>query len=162
MPNATTFFTVGPQQQPASLPALGFDERSLHPIAVEFESADASPVPALEHDPIAPEGQALVVAGMAFQASEYHNHPQEIQSGKKQDQPCTMERKSQGNRTNNQCKGIQNEKLDTRGEGVIAPGDERQFRRRPQTIAVHAKDPCRNPLRTAGKTQTHRFSRAEM
>jgi hypothetical protein len=64
------FFTVGPPHQPTSLPALGFDERSLHPMAVEIESADASPVPALDHDLIAPDGHALVVAGMAFQVSE--------------------------------------------------------------------------------------------
>ena len=69
-------------------------------MAIEFESADASPVPALDYDLIAPDGHALVVAGMAFQVSEYHN-PQDIQSGERPDQPCTIERKSQGNRTNN-------------------------------------------------------------
>jgi hypothetical protein len=37
---------------------------------------------------------------MAFQVSEYHN-PQDIQSGERPDQPCAIERKSQGNRTNN-------------------------------------------------------------
>jgi hypothetical protein len=48
------------------------------------------------------------------------------------------------------------------GEGVIAPSDERQFRRRFTTAAMHTKKPFPNPLRKADKTKTSVFSRAEM
>src|ERR1700704_2862735 len=41
--------------------------------AIEFESAEASPVPTLDHDLIATDDHALVVAGMAFHISECEN-----------------------------------------------------------------------------------------
>ena len=142
-------------------PRPGRPENYLRPIAVEFESADASPVPEFDRDLIAPDGHTLVVAGMAFQVSECHYQRQEIQSGERQDQPRTVERKSRGNRNNNCRKGTQKEKLATRGEGVIAPGRSVSSAAS-KTNVVHAKDPFCNRLRRDGKTQTHCFSRAEM
>src|ERR1700704_3461783 len=81
-------------------------------------------------------------------------HQQKIQSGERQNQPCPVERKSHGNRNNDQRKGSQNEDPAPRGGRVIAPGDGRQFRRRFPTVAMHAKDPFPNPLRKADKTKT--------
>ena len=67
------FVSMGTQNQPAAFRAPGLPENHLRPSAIEFESAEASPVPALDHDLIGADDHALVVAGMAFHISECEN-----------------------------------------------------------------------------------------
>lgn len=157
------FFTVGSQRQPAMLCAPGLPEHDLRPVAVKFKPANTSPVPALDHDPIAMDGHALVVTGVALHIMECQSHRHKIQSCKRQDRPSAVDCESKGNRKNDDRKRTQNEKPATRGKGVVAPGDERQFRRPLYYAAVHAKTPfCACLCEGPAKHKPVAFARGKM
>ena len=84
------FFAVGPQQQPASLPALGFDERNLHPMAIEFESVNPSPVLALDDDTVVVKRDASVApARCSYKNARYTTRMSKPAKGKTSQAPLS-------------------------------------------------------------------------
>ena len=155
MPNSTSF----PGDRNNNLP-LTTARGSLKTIFTQLRLSSIllkPPGPTLNHELIPTDNHALVVASVAFHISECESHHEKIQSGERQNQPCTAERQSHGNCNNDQRKGSQNEEPVLPRRESYCPG-RRSSLSPPFPYCCNARQrPVPNPLRHADKTKAFVF-----